>query len=65
MLPTVDPSLGALVRAELEARGVTVLTGTAVTAVSRAASGAPARLRVEAVAAGGEPVTLHADWSWS
>ena len=61
VLPTVDPSLGTLVRAELEARGVTVLTGTAVTAVSRAPSFAPGRLRVAAVAADGQPDTRTAD----
>ncbi len=61
VLPTVDPSLGALVRAELEARGVTVLTGAAVKAVSLAPSFAPGRLRVEAVAASGKPDTRGAD----
>jgi NADPH-dependent 2,4-dienoyl-CoA reductase/sulfur reductase-like enzyme len=60
VLPTVDGQLGALVRAELEARGVTVLTGTAVREISRAQAGEPAPLRVEAVAAGGAPVTVHA-----
>ena len=60
VLPTVDPQPGALVHAELAARGVTVLTGTAVKAVSRAAPGEPGRLRVEAVTAAGEPVTRHA-----
>ena len=34
VLPTVDPDLGALVHAELAARGVEVLTGTAVQAIS-------------------------------
>jgi len=33
VLPTVDPELGALVHAELAARGVEVLTGTAVDAI--------------------------------
>ena len=60
VLPAVDPQLGALVRAELEARGVTVLTGTAVKSVSRAAPGAPARLKVDAVTADGQDVTRHA-----
>ena len=36
VLPTVDPELGALVHAELAARGVEVLTGTTVRAISRA-----------------------------
>jgi NADPH-dependent 2,4-dienoyl-CoA reductase/sulfur reductase-like enzyme len=61
VLPTVDPPLGDLVHAELAARGVEVLTGTAVKSVSRAAPGAPGRLQVEAVASSGEPVTRHAD----
>ena len=60
VLPTVDGQLGALVRAELEARGVTVLTGTAVKEISRAQGSEPAPLRVEAVAADGAPVTVHA-----
>jgi NADPH-dependent 2,4-dienoyl-CoA reductase/sulfur reductase-like enzyme len=60
VLPTVDGQLGALVRAELEARGVTVLTGTAVREISRAGAGESAPLRVEAVAADGAPVTVHA-----
>jgi NADPH-dependent 2,4-dienoyl-CoA reductase/sulfur reductase-like enzyme len=59
VLPTVDPQLGALVRAQLEAHGVTVLSGTLVRQISRAGAGEPARLRVDAIA-GGEPVTLHA-----
>jgi NADPH-dependent 2,4-dienoyl-CoA reductase/sulfur reductase-like enzyme len=60
VLPTVDPALGALVRAQLESRGVTVLSGTAVKAVSRAAPGAPAPLTVQAVAGDAQPVTRHA-----
>ena len=36
VLPTVDPQLGALVHAELAARGVEVLTGTAVNSVAKA-----------------------------
>jgi NADPH-dependent 2,4-dienoyl-CoA reductase/sulfur reductase-like enzyme len=61
VLPTVDPPLGALVHAELEARGAQVLAGTAVRAITPAAPGAPGRLLVEAVTTGGEPVTRHAD----
>jgi NADPH-dependent 2,4-dienoyl-CoA reductase/sulfur reductase-like enzyme len=61
VMPTVDPQLGTLVRAQLEARGVTVLTGTAVKAIGRAAPGEPARLRVDAVGADGHEVTRHAD----
>jgi NADPH-dependent 2,4-dienoyl-CoA reductase/sulfur reductase-like enzyme len=61
VLPTVDPELGALVHAELAAHGADVLTGTAVRAVGKAAAGQDGRLRVEAVTAGGEPVTRAAD----
>src|SRR5437764_3401699 len=39
VLPTVDPALGALVRAELQTRGVEVLTGTAARQITRAAPG--------------------------
>jgi NADPH-dependent 2,4-dienoyl-CoA reductase/sulfur reductase-like enzyme len=59
-LPTVDPQLGALVRAQLEGHGVTVLPGTTVRQVTRAGAGAPARLCVDATATGGETITLHA-----
>jgi NADPH-dependent 2,4-dienoyl-CoA reductase/sulfur reductase-like enzyme len=59
VLPTVDPQLGTLVRAQLEGHGVTVLSGTTVCRVSRTEAGAPARLRVDATASG-ELVTLHA-----
>jgi NADPH-dependent 2,4-dienoyl-CoA reductase/sulfur reductase-like enzyme len=61
VLPTVDPDLGALVRAELEGHGVTVLAGTDVQAIRRAGPGAPGRLRVEAAGSTGEPVIRHAD----
>ena len=60
VLPTVDPQLGALVHAQLEARGVTVLTGTAVKAIGRAAPGGHASLKVDAVTGDGQPVTRHA-----
>jgi len=39
VLPTVDPELGALVHGELAARGVEVLTGTAVQAIGPARPG--------------------------
>jgi NADPH-dependent 2,4-dienoyl-CoA reductase/sulfur reductase-like enzyme len=61
VLPTVDPALGALVAAELAAHGVEVLAGTTVRQVSRAGAGQAARLRVDAQAAGGGPVTKMAD----
>ena len=61
VLPTVDPQLGALVRAELAGHGVEVLTGTAVRAITRAEPGQEGRLRVEAVTVGGRPVARTAD----
>ena len=61
VLPTVDPQLGALVRAELATHGVEVLTDTAVQAIRRAAPGEPGRLLVEAVTTGGEKVGRAAD----
>jgi NADPH-dependent 2,4-dienoyl-CoA reductase/sulfur reductase-like enzyme len=61
VLPTVDPELGALVHAELAARGVQVLTGTTVRAIAQAPPGAAGRLEVAATAAGGAAVTRRAD----
>jgi NADPH-dependent 2,4-dienoyl-CoA reductase/sulfur reductase-like enzyme len=61
VLPTVDPQLGGLVHAELAARGVEVLAGTAVRQISRATPGQPGRLQVEATAADGTAVTRQAD----
>jgi len=61
VLPTVDPELGALVHAELAARGVQVLTGTTVQAITRAGTGQPGRLHVQATAADGTAVTRVAD----
>jgi NADPH-dependent 2,4-dienoyl-CoA reductase/sulfur reductase-like enzyme len=61
VLPTVDPALGALVHAELARHGTEVLAGTTVQAVSRNFPGGAGRLRVDAVTAGGDPVTRTAD----
>jgi NADPH-dependent 2,4-dienoyl-CoA reductase/sulfur reductase-like enzyme len=61
VLPTVDPELGALVHAELAARGVEVLTGTTVRQISRAVQGQAGRLHVQATAADGTAVTRTAD----
>jgi NADPH-dependent 2,4-dienoyl-CoA reductase/sulfur reductase-like enzyme len=61
VLPTVDPELGALVHGELAARGVEVLTGTTVRAISKTPPGAPGRLQVQAAAADGSAVTRTAD----
>ena len=61
VLPTVDPELGALVHAELAARGVEVLTGTTVQAISKALPGQAGRLNVQATTAEGAAVTRAAD----
>ena len=61
VLPTVDPQIGALVHAELAARGVEVLAGTTVQAITTASPGGPGRLRVIADAADGTAVTRQAD----
>jgi NADPH-dependent 2,4-dienoyl-CoA reductase/sulfur reductase-like enzyme len=61
VLPTVDPSLGALVHAQLAARDVDVLTGTTVRRISRAPAGQAGRLRVDATSADGSPVIRLAD----
>jgi len=59
-LPTVDPQLGALVRGELEDRGVRVLTSTAVREIGRSGPGEPGLLHVDAVTADGTPMTVAA-----
>ena len=56
-MPTVDPDLGALVHAELAGRGVEVLTGTTVQAVTRAGPGQAGRLHVQAATAEGTAIT--------
>ncbi len=61
VLPTVDPSLGGLVNAELGGHGVEVLTGTTVRQVSRAPADQGGRLQVQATAADGAVVTRAAD----
>jgi len=60
VLPTVDPQLGALVRGELDSRGVRVLTSTAVREIGRSRPGEPGPLRVDAVAADGTPISVPA-----
>jgi NADPH-dependent 2,4-dienoyl-CoA reductase/sulfur reductase-like enzyme len=61
VLPTVDPSLGALVNAELASHGVDVMTNTTVKRISRAHSGASGRFQVDAVDGAGSPLTAFAD----
>lgn len=48
VLPTVDPSLGALVHATLSEEGIDVRTSTTVKRITTAPSGSPGRLQVDA-----------------
>ena len=59
VLPTVDPELGALVHAELEAHGVEAVTGTQVSAISRDPSGKV--LHVRATGPDGKTFTCGTD----
>jgi NADPH-dependent 2,4-dienoyl-CoA reductase/sulfur reductase-like enzyme len=61
VLPTVDPELGALVRAELLAHGVDVTTGVTVQRISRAPEDAAGRLRVDGTGGDGRPYTRFVD----
>jgi NADPH-dependent 2,4-dienoyl-CoA reductase/sulfur reductase-like enzyme len=61
VLATVDAELGALVHAELAARGVEVLTSTTAEQVSRAAPGEAGRLRVQARGPDGETIARFTD----
>ena len=61
VLPTVDPSLGALVNAELTAHGIDVRTNTTVKRVSRAPRGSAGRFQIDAVESSGTEVTALAD----
>jgi NADPH-dependent 2,4-dienoyl-CoA reductase/sulfur reductase-like enzyme len=61
VLPTVDASLGALVRDQLASHGVDVLTGTTVQQISRAPAGQAGRLCIDAATSSGDPVTRLAD----
>lgn len=60
VLPTVDPELGAIIRAELGRNGIEVLCGTAVKSIARASADANGHLRVEATGNEGA-VTRFAD----
>ena len=64
VLPTVDPQLGALVRAQLEDHGVTVLSGTLVRQISRAGAGEPPGCGSTRPLAA-SPSRCTPDWSWS
>ena len=60
MLPTVDPDLGALVRAELQKYRVDVSCGTRVDAIQTGTS-IEHRLEVSAGGPDGEPLRFPAD----
>ena len=61
VLPTVDPRLGSLVRAELSAHGVEVTTATTVRRIARAAPGDGGRLLVQGEGADGSPYERRVD----
>ena len=61
VLSTVDPSLGALVNAELRAHGVAVRTSTTVKRIARAPKGSAARFQIDAVESSGAELTAFAD----
>jgi NADPH-dependent 2,4-dienoyl-CoA reductase/sulfur reductase-like enzyme len=61
VLPTVDPELGALIRAELTNHGVDVHCGSRVDSILALPEGSGARLQVRATGPGGEPQHHPAD----
>ncbi len=61
VLPTVDPSLGVLVNAELSEHGVEVRTSTTVKRVGRSPEGSAGRFQIEAVESSGAELTTYAD----
>lgn len=60
-LPTVDPELGALVRAELSVHGVDITTNTRITRISRAPEGSQGRLQVDGISSDGERYERRVD----
>ncbi len=61
VLPTVDPTLGAMVKATLTAHGIDVRTSTTVRHIAKAPVGSPGRLQVEAVDGHGTAQMTYAD----
>jgi NADPH-dependent 2,4-dienoyl-CoA reductase/sulfur reductase-like enzyme len=61
VLPTVDPELGALVRAALADNGVEVTTATTVGRISRPEAGDGGRLRVDGTGSNGAAYTRAVD----
>ena len=61
VLPTVDPSLGALVNEELTAHGIDVRTNTTVKRIVRAARGSAGRFQIDVVESSGAELSVFAD----
>jgi NADPH-dependent 2,4-dienoyl-CoA reductase/sulfur reductase-like enzyme len=61
VLPTVDPELGGLIRAELAGHGVEVTTGTTVTRIGRARVGSAGRLLVHGATSDGRAYERQVD----
>jgi len=61
VLPTLDPSLGSLVNAELCTHGIDVRTSTTVRRIARAPRGSAARFQVDAVESSGVEFSAFAD----
>ena len=61
VLPTVDPSLGALVNAELGTHGVEVRTNTRVKRIARAPHGSAGRFQIDTVESSGAESASFAD----
>ena len=61
VLPTIDPELGALVRAELDRHAVELSCDTRVAAVQQLQRGSTHRLEVGATGPGGQPLSFPAD----
>jgi NADPH-dependent 2,4-dienoyl-CoA reductase/sulfur reductase-like enzyme len=61
VLPTVDPSLGALVNAELTEHGIDVRTKSTVRRIVRAPKGSAGRFQIDAVESSGSELTVFAD----
>jgi NADPH-dependent 2,4-dienoyl-CoA reductase/sulfur reductase-like enzyme len=61
VLPTVDPELGALVRAELQRNDVSVSCGTRVDSIAATPDGSPGRLEVRATGPEDQALRYPAD----
>ena len=61
VLPTVDPSLGALVNAELSTHGVVVRTNTTVKRIARAPKDSAGRFQIDAIDSSGTELSVFAD----